>query len=42
MNIDKQHSKLLKIMAEADQCVDRKTSRKLIKKATKIYNKLNK
>ena len=41
MNLDKQHAKLLKVMTKADQCVDRKTSRKLIKKAEKIKRKLS-
>jgi len=42
MNKQKQHAKLLKIMTKADQCLDRKTSQKLIKKAEKIRAKLNK
>jgi hypothetical protein len=40
MNINKQHKKLLKTMSKADQCLDRKTSQKLIKKAEKIMAKL--
>ena len=42
MNSTKQHKKLLKTMAKADECVDRDTAQKLIKKATKIQAKLNK
>ena len=42
MNPDKQHAKLLKVMTKADECLDRKTSRKLIKKADKIRAKLDK
>lgn len=42
MNIDKQHRKLLKTFSKADQCLDRKTSQRLIKKAEKIRAKLNK
>ncbi len=40
MNINKQHKKLLKTFTKADQCLDRKTSKKLIKKAEKIMAKL--
>lgn len=42
MNIDKQHRKLLKTFSKADQCLDRKTSQRLIKKAEKIRAKLKK
>jgi len=42
MNINKQHKKLLKTIFKAEQCLDRKTSQKLIKKAEKIRAKLNK
>ena len=42
MNIEKQHAKLLKILTKADQCLDRKTSQKLIKKAARINAKLEK
>ncbi len=42
MNVKKQEAKLLKTMIKADDCVDRNTAQKLIKKADKIYNKLNK
>ena len=42
MNLLKQHAKLLKTMIKADECVDRKTAQKLIKKADKIQGKLNK
>ena len=41
MNIEKQHAKLLKILTKADQCLDRKTSQKLIKKANKINDRLS-
>ena len=40
MNPTKQHRKLIKIMTKADECLDRKTSQKLIKKAQKIQLKL--
>ena len=40
MNIQKQHAKLLKVMTKADECVDRRTAQKLIKKADKIHHKL--
>ena len=42
MNKPKQHAKLLKVMSKADDCVDRHTAKKLIKKAAKINAKLNK
>ena len=42
MNTAKQHAKLLKVMTKADECLDRKTAQKLIQKANKIQNKLNK
>jgi hypothetical protein len=42
MNHAKQYKKLIKTMTKADVCVDRDTAQKLIKKANKIYNKLNK
>ncbi len=42
MNPAKQHKKLLKTMAKADECVDRNTAQKLIEKAKKIRAKLNK
>ncbi len=42
MNPIKQHKKLLKTMTKADECVDRNTAQKLIKKAEKIRAKLNK
>ena len=41
MNSEKQHAKLLKVMTKADQCLDRKTSQKLIKKANKINDRLS-
>jgi hypothetical protein len=42
MNPVKQHAKLIKTMTKADECLDRKTAQKLIQKANKIQNKLNK
>jgi len=42
MNPEKQHAKLIKTMTKADECLDRKTAQKLIQKANKIQNKLNK
>lgn len=42
MNLLKQHAKLLKTHIKADECVDRKTAQKLIKKADKIRAKLEK
>ena len=40
MNVIKQHLKLIKTMIKADECVDRDTAQKLIKKANKIQHKL--
>jgi len=42
MNLLKQHAKLIKTLVKADECVDRKTAQKLIKKADKIRAKLEK
>ena len=42
MNLPKQHAKLIRTMTKADECVDRKTAQKLIKKADKIRAKLEK
>ena len=42
MNPAKQHAKLFKTMIKADECVDRNTAQKLIKKADKIRAKLDK
>ena len=42
MNPAKQYAKLIKTMTKADECLDRKTAQKLIQKASKIQNKLNK
>ena len=42
MNLAKQNAKLLKTMVKADECLDRKTARKLITKADKIRAKLEK
>jgi hypothetical protein len=40
MNPAKQHKKLVKTMIKADECLDRKTAKKLIRKAKKIRAKL--
>jgi len=40
MNPAKQHAKLVKTMTKADECLDRKTAQKLIRKAEKIRAKL--
>ena len=40
MNPAKQHAKLIKTMTKADECLDRKTAQKLIRKADKIRAKL--
>ena len=40
MNVNKQHAKLIKTMTKADECLDRKTAQKLIRKAEKIRAKL--
>jgi hypothetical protein len=42
MNPAKQHAKLVKTMTKADECLDRKTAQKLIRKAEKIRAKLEK
>jgi len=42
MNVKKQEAKLLKTMIKADDCVDRNTAQKLIRKADKILAKLEK
>ena len=42
MNPAKQHAKLFKTMLKADECVDRNTAQKLIKKANKITRKVDK
>ena len=42
MNKHKQHLKLIKTMTKADVCVDRNTAKKLISKAHKIQQKLDK
>ena len=42
MNVKKQEAKLLKTMIKADDCVDRNTAQKLIRKADKIHAKLEK
>ena len=40
MNPQKQHKKLLKTMSKANDCLDRKTAQKLIRKADKVHSKL--
>ena len=42
MNPEKQHKKLIKTMTKADECLDRHTAQKLIRKAEKIQAKLEK
>ncbi len=42
MNQEKQLKKLAKTFIKADECVDRDTAQKLIKKAEKIRRKLSK
>ena len=42
MNQEKQLKKLAKTFIKADECVDRNTAQKLIKKADKIRAKLEK
>jgi hypothetical protein len=42
MNQEKQLKKLAKTFIKADECVDRNTAQKLIKKAEKIRAKLEK
>jgi hypothetical protein len=41
-NINKQRAKLLKQFTKAEECLDRHTARKILRKADKIYHKLNK
>jgi len=40
MNPDKQHSKLLKLQAKAENCLSREEAQKLIRKADKAHKKL--
>lgn len=40
MNPDKQHAKLLKLQAKAQNCLSRDEAQKLIKKAEKAHSKL--
>ncbi len=42
MNPEKQLKKLAKTFIKADECLDRKTAKKLISKADKIRAKLDK
>ncbi|WP_036904137.1 hypothetical protein [Prochlorococcus marinus] len=42
MNLEKQHSKLLKLQAKADACTSRKEALKILKKSDKAINKLSK
>ena len=41
MNLEKQHSKLLKLQAKADACTSRKEALKVLKKSDKVINKLS-
>ncbi len=41
MNEKKQHAKLLKLQAKAEQCLSREDAQKLIKKADKAHSKLS-
>ncbi len=41
MNIRKQQQKLLKISCRAQECLSREEAQKLIRKARKIFKKLN-
>tara|TARA_Y100001968_G_scaffold239086_1_gene222509 strand:- start:846 stop:974 length:129 start_codon:yes stop_codon:yes gene_type:complete len=41
MNLDKQHSKLLKLQAKAEACISRKEAQKILKKSEKAIHKLS-
>ncbi len=41
MNPKKQHAKLLKLQAEAEQCLSRQEAQKIIRKANKADAKLS-
>ncbi|KGG12606.1 hypothetical protein EV05_1818 [Prochlorococcus sp. MIT 0601] len=41
MEMSKSHQKLLKLSRKAQECKDRKTAQKLIRKADKIHSKLS-
>ncbi len=41
MNINKQYNKLKKLIIRADECANRETAQKIIKKSSKIQRKLN-
>ena len=41
MNVQKQHAKLLKLQAKAQDCLSREEAQKLIKKADKAHKKLS-
>ncbi|WP_320668180.1 hypothetical protein [Prochlorococcus sp. MIT 1307] len=41
MNETKQHAKLLKLQAKAENCISRKEAQKLIRKADKAHQKLS-
>ncbi|WP_269623197.1 hypothetical protein [Prochlorococcus marinus] len=41
MNPAKQHSKLLKLQAKAENCLSREEAQKIIRKANKANNKLS-
>ena len=40
MNLDKQHSKLLKLQEKAETCLSRKEAQKVIRKADKAHKKI--
>tara|TARA_B100000945_G_scaffold301052_1_gene283448 strand:- start:170 stop:301 length:132 start_codon:yes stop_codon:yes gene_type:complete len=42
MNLEKQHSKLLKLQAKADACTSREEALKILKKSDKTIKKLSK
>ncbi len=39
--MSKSHQKLLKLSIKAQECIDRKQAKKLIKKAEKLHSKLS-
>ncbi len=41
MNTEKQHAKLLKLQAKAEDCLSREEAQKLIRKADKAHKKLS-
>tara|TARA_Y100001968_G_C19133266_1_gene607795 strand:+ start:183 stop:314 length:132 start_codon:yes stop_codon:yes gene_type:complete len=42
MNLEKQHTKLLKLQAKAEACISRKEAQKILKKTEKTLHKLSK